>query len=265
MLTYGIPEFRLPRKIIAEELEGIILPGININYGKELGRNLFIDDLSKDYDAVFTAPGLWAGKKIPINGIDDEKVRDALSMIVKFNETGKADFKDNVLIIGGGSVAADAAQTAVQAGAKNVKLVCLECEEEMPALKDEIDDLIKAGVEVCNSWSPRQVADGKLEVIGCTSVFDDDGRFSPEFDESIRKTFDFDTIVTAVGQTMESGLEKHLTDTFGNSRPAADKNTCLIKGNIFAGGDLIRGAGTVVEAVADGRLAAMNIDSALRK
>jgi len=170
--------------------------------------------------------------------------------------------KPNVLVIGGGSVAMDAAETAKKAGAKKITLVCLENETEMPCLKTESAACKDEGIEIINCWGPKEFKNANtLTFISCTKVYDEKGKFCPEFKESETLDINFDQIIFAVGQTIEAALGSYFEKEFGSKSLKVDENTLLISGQkkIYAGGDIIRGAGTVVQSVADGRRAAMAI------
>ncbi|NVM29619.1 MAG: FAD-dependent oxidoreductase [Candidatus Helarchaeota archaeon] len=263
MLTHVIPPSRLPLDAIERDLKGVSLPSIDFKYGTELGKDIKISQLSEEYDAVFIAPGLWAGHKLYLPGIDDVDVIDALSFIMDYHQKGKVDVKGKLLVIGGGSVAADVVHVASKSGAKDITMVCLESREEMPALKTEVDEILECGVELHNGWGPKAFSDEKLSCVSCTSVFDEHGRFSPKFDEGKFKEIEFDQVVMAVGQEIESSLAAHIKEEFGKKGLIeVDPETLRVKSksNLYAGGDIIRGAGTVVQAVADGRRAAMAID-----
>lgn len=265
-LSYFIPNFRLNDEIVQREISGILTTKINVKYGKALGTDVTIKDLEKDYRAIFLAPGLWEGKKLNILGLNTTKNVDALTFLKAFRKEGKYSLSGNILIIGGGSVAADAASTALKCGAKTVNLVCLESKEEMPALLREIEELKVSGVKIHNSWGPKEISNGKLTCICCTSVFDDNNKFCPEFDEAKKMEIQVDYLILAVGQTVETTLKMYLENEFGSALIKVNPETQLIEGrkNIYAGGDIVRGAGTVVEAVADGRRAARSIEAKLR-
>ena len=189
-------------------------------------------------------------------------------MLSDYRAKGKITMGDKVLVVGGGSVAADAAMTARENGAKEVVMVCLEKKDEMPALASEIKELKKEGVTLHNGWGPKAVTEeGKLTFKACTSVFDEQGRFAPAYDES--KTLDvaYDQLVIAVGQAVESSLAEHLKQAFNTTGLLeVDQKTMAVKDHpgIYAGGDIVRGAGTIAEAVGDGRRAAMAIVELLK-
>ncbi|NVM53608.1 MAG: FAD-dependent oxidoreductase [Candidatus Helarchaeota archaeon] len=268
MLTHVIPASRLSPDAIERDLKGVSLPSINFKYGMELGKDIKISQLSDDYDAVFLAPGLWAGHKLDLPGIENVDITDALSFIIEYHQKGKVDVKGKLLVIGGGSVATDAVLVARESGVKDITMVCLESREEMPALKTEIAEILEWGCELHNSWGPKEFADGKLCCIECTSVFDDDGKFAPKFNIEQRNEFEFDHVIMAVGQEIETNLATYLKEEFGTAGLIeVNPETLQVNGKskIYAGGDIIRGAGTVVQSVADGRRAAMAIDANLSK
>lgn len=268
MLTHIIPEFRLPKDSIEREFKGLFLPGINFHFGTELGKDVTIDQLLTTHNALFLAPGLWSGRKFEIPGIEMVDHIDALSLLKSFRETGTCKLKDNVLIIGGGSVATDVAMTAKKCSAKKIIIVCLEKETEMPALQSEVQELKSQGVKISNGWGPKAfLSKKKLSCKCCTSVFDKQGHFNPAFDESKSLELEFDQVIIAIGQSVESNLASYLEKEFGSAKISVNNETQLVAGksNIYAGGDITRGAGTVVQAVADGRRAAMAINAALGK
>ncbi|NHI93548.1 MAG: FAD-dependent oxidoreductase [Candidatus Lokiarchaeota archaeon] len=268
MLTYVLPSSRLPENTINRDLNGLSLPNINFKYNTILGKDVKISELSKDYDAVYLAPGLWSGRKLNIPGIDNSNIIDALTYIMNYKQKGKVDTKGKLLVIGGGSVAADAVLVAKESGVKDITLVCLESKEEMPALKSEIDEMLVCGAEIHNSWGPKEISGKKIVFMECSSVFDENGKFEPKFNEKNVMEVEFDQIVLAVGQQMDPDLASYFKEEFGKATLIdVEPETLKIKGtsNIYAGGDIIRGAGTVVQSVADGRRAAMAINKELKK
>ncbi len=267
MIRYVIPSFRLPADVIEREFNGVLISPISFKGGKEFGKDVLIEDLSKSYDAVFLAPGLWQGRKLKLSGIEDKDMTDALSFISEYRDKGTVSVKNSVLIVGGGSVAADAASVAKKAGSKKISLICLESEEEMPMLDHEWNELKAMDIVIFNSLGPKAVKNGKLSCIQCKSVFDQKGNFCPEFNESVLKEVPFEQLIMAVGQGLDPSLAQYLEKSFGTSKLKVDPNTQLINGqkNVYAGGDIIRGAGTVVQAVGDGRRAARDIHEKLLK
>ena len=240
---------------------------VQFRYGQALGRDFTVADLARDHEAVFLAPGLWSGRRLDLEGGQAVRAVDALGFLCAFRERGKAEVGAEVLVVGGGSVAMDAALAARGSGAGKVTLVCLEKEVEMPALAGEVAELRRQGVEILNGWGPRAfVSANRVSLVGCDSVFDAQGRFSPCYDESRTMELGFDQLIWAVGQSAEPFLAGYLHREFGfNGRLEVDPETLQVAGReaVFAGGDIVRGAGTVVEAVADGRRAAKGIHALL--
>jgi len=263
MVSLAVPSFRLSEEVVNRELEGLVLPGMDFRYGMALGKDFSVEELEKEYAAVFLAPGLWSGRSLEIPGMEKTHTTDALSLLTSFRKSGKAKVGKQVLVIGGGSVACDAAMTALQCKADQVALVCLEQEAEMPALAREVEDLKKEGVRILCGWGPGAVEqDARMSFMRCTSVYDDQGRFSPVLDEAETMEQEFDQVVLAVGQRMEPGLARTLKKELNaGDRIEVDEETMQVvdRPGVYAGGDIVRGAGTVVEAVADGRKAARSI------
>jgi carotene isomerase len=269
MLSQVIPTARLPSDVLQRDLTGTTsFSNIKINYGKELGSNISIADLKSNYDAIFIAIGLNSGSSLDISGSKNVKMDNALHFLQEVKSKNKSTIGSRVLVIGGGSVAVDAADAAKLLGAKEITLVCLENESEMPCLKSEMKELLKNGINVFNCWGPTKFLNtNKLEFRKCTSVFDKKGKFCPNYDESDLMTLEFDDIIMAVGQTLDSKMKDYLTKEFGTPKISVEENSNCVKGqqNIFAGGDIIRGAGMVVQAVGDGRKSAKEIHDMLSK
>ena len=263
MLSHVIPSFRLPPDVLEREYKGIKATGINFKYGMEFGKNLSIKELLEKYDAIFLALGLWKGSILDIPGSEKIKKTDALSFLRESKHKGNVERGNNIIIIGGGSVAADTAVTAKKMGAKAIKIVCLENEDEMPMLKSELAELRKMNIEILSCLGPKEIINGKLRCFQCISVYDNKGDFCPEFDNSKLKEIEFDQIIFAVGQELDPNVVNYFEQEFGTSlvKEKVNLETLLIDGQtkVYAGGDIIRGAGTVVQAVADGRRAAIAI------
>jgi len=269
VLSHAVPVFRLPEGVVQREIKGLTLPGMNFQYDKALGRDFTLGDLQGAYTAVFLAPGLGKGRALDLPGGRKARQTDALSFLNTCRAKGKVKVEKRVVVIGGGSVAADAARVARKAGAGSVVLVCLEKADEMPCLPAEQEELKALGIGIENGWGPKEfVSESRLSLVGCTSVFDDAGRFKPAFDEQQTMEVALDQVIVAIGQTLEPSLADCLKRDLGaDGHLPVDKETLEVQGHpgIYAGGDIIRGAGTVVEAVADGRRAARAMDRAIKR
>jgi carotene isomerase len=267
MLALALPLNRVSEDVLAREIDGLTLSGMDFEFGRTLGEDFAVSDLEDEYDAVFLAPGLWAGRRLEIPGVEKAKTIDALQLLCALRREGRAGVGKRVLVIGGGSVAADAALAAKGSGAERVSLVCLEKEEQMRALPSEVAELRRRGIGIVHGWGPQAVlSDTRISFVGCTSVLDDQNRFDPIYDESASMEMEFDNLIWAVGQAMEPPLAAYLKKEFGwDGLISVDAETMGVTGRprVFAGGDIVRGAGTVVEALADGRKAAMAIHTLL--
>jgi NADPH-dependent glutamate synthase beta subunit-like oxidoreductase len=268
VLSRSIPSFRLPDEVIERELAAIELPGMSYKLGLELGADFALSELERDYDAVFLAAGLSRGRRIDIPGAEMAQVCDALSLLERLRAGEPLDVGDRVLVVGGGSVASDAALSLRRGGVADVTVVCLEGEAEMPALASELAEMAEHGVAIEHGWGPSVVTSPTtIEFRRCTRVSDDAGRFAPTFDESSTMKRSFDQLVLAVGQELDPALSTHLGSAVGpDGLVHVDGDTLRVRGHdrLYAGGDITRGAGTVVEAVADGRRAAAAIHEAIR-
>ena len=263
MLRYGIPTFRLPDDILDRFL--LILQGMGIEFqlGTEIKGDEAVSELLGNYPALYAAGGTWKSTVIPLEG--RQHTISGLDFLASVNNGERTSLGKKVLVIGGGNVAVDVAVTAKRLGAEDVVITCLEKRHEMPALDWEIEHALEEGITLMNGWGPSRVLlfDEKvsgLELVVCTSVFDDQGCFNPELDRNSVQTVDADSIVLAVGQGPDDSLSIHGLDK-NNGYIQADPETQATKiQGFFAGGDMVSGPATVVEAIASGRRAALSIN-----
>jgi NADPH-dependent glutamate synthase beta subunit-like oxidoreductase len=276
MMRYGIPFYRLPEDVLEKEIDLVLSSGIEVKTNQKLGVDYEIEQLKNDgFEAVFVAVGAQLSRRIELPGSDLEDVCWGVEFLAAVAEGGDVSVKDKVVVIGGGNVAVDVALTALRLGAQKVALACLESLEEMPANPWEIEQAREEGVELLVSWGPDKIMgnDGKvsgLELVRCTSVFDDQGNFCPFFDGN-KKTVEADQVILAIGQASETAFCKDFCflDDEGSLSVesgliAIDKDTqqTEMKG-VFAGGDAANGPATVIEAIATGRRGAISIDQYL--
>jgi NADPH-dependent glutamate synthase beta subunit-like oxidoreductase len=273
MLRYGIPPYRLPKEVLDKEIGNVLGSGIELRTGQKLGVDFEIDQLKREgFEAVFVAVGAQLSRKIELQGADLDHVFWGVEFLAAVAEGREMAVKDRVIVIGGGNVAVDVALTALRLGAKEVKLACLESREEMPANPWEIEQARQEGVEMLYSWGPEKIFenDGKIggiELVRCTSVFDDEGNFCPYFDDT-RKTIDADQVILAIGQASETAfcqdfcfLDDQQSLPVSDGLIAIDNTTQETEmQGVFAGGDVANGPATVIEAIAAGRRAAISID-----
>jgi NADPH-dependent glutamate synthase beta subunit-like oxidoreductase len=276
MMRYGIPCYRLPQDVLDKEIQAILSTGIELRTGQKLGVDYEIDQLKQDgFEAVFVAVGAQLSRKIELEGSQLDDVHWGVEFLAAVAEGNDREVKERVAVVGGGNVAVDAALTALRLGAKEVRLACLESREEMPANPWEIEQAREEGVEMLYSWGPDKIIenDGKvagLELVRCTSVFDEHGNFCPYFDDS-KTTVEADQVILAIGQASETAfcqdfcfLDEQGALPVKNGLITIDNTTqeTEMKG-VFAGGDAANGPATVIEAIAAGRRAAISIDKYL--
>ena len=268
----AIPTYRLPRSVIQKDVDAIVAQGVEIKTGVEVGKDVTLADLrSQDFKAVILAVGLSKSRGLPIPGADAERVQLALPFLEDFVFDRKPDMGSSVIVIGGGNVAIDVARSALRGGAEQVRMVCLESEEEQPAWDWETREALDEGIETSYRLGPTRVVVEEGAVKGIEfrkvlKVFDADGRFAPEYDDADLTMFDCDTIVFAIGQASDLGFVEgtdikvddrgRLVFDSGSARTSAS--------DVFACGEVVTGPGAAVEAVASGHRAARAADQFLR-
>ncbi len=269
MMRYGIPEYRLPKATLDKEIDLIESLGVTIVCNKSLGTHLSLEELGRDFDAVYLAIGSWRATPLGIDGDNTEGVElgmNYLRHVVKGNDTPHQGA--DVLVIGGGNTAIDCARTALRKGAASVRLVYRRTREEMPAQAIEVEEAIREGVEMVFLAAPQKVSvtdDGKRR-LHCMRMElgepDRSGRRRPIPIEGSNFALDADLVIGAIGQNTDTGfLYNDLPvrlDKWGNVD--IDGHTMLTsESKIFAGGDCVTGPATVIQAVAAGRRAAQAI------
>ena len=269
MLWTAIPAYRLPEEIVQKEIDNVLAVGIELKTGQRLGRDFDLHRLKAEgYEAIFIATGGQMSRKIEVEGTDLEGVLWGVDFLYDVKEGRTTAIKDRVTVIGGGNVAIDVALTALRLGAKEVTLACLETREEMPANKWEIEQAIEEGVKIITSWGPVRILGEAGRVSGielgrCTSVFDESGRFNPAYDDSVRTIGAADVIILAIGQAADLSFVTGGSDSLKAEKGLIAVDEYTQQTNIpglFAGGDVARAPGTIIEAIAAGRTAASAID-----
>jgi len=270
MMRYGIPEYRLPRKVLDNEIDEILGMGIEFKAGQTLGKELTLNQLiNTGYDAVFLSIGAQNSRRIALEGCDVPDVLWGLEFLRRVAEGEQIELKKRVLVIGGGSVAVDAAMTARRCGASDVKMACLECLDEMLAGPRELKEAKAEGVDVMPSWGLNRIITegGKLtcvELVECTCLFDAQGRFCPAFGEK-KKWMAVDQVILSVGQDTDLsflGDSSQIKVERGRIVVNPESLETGAKG-IYAGGDMTKAPGSIIYAIAAGRQAATAIDKAL--
>jgi heterodisulfide reductase subunit A-like polyferredoxin len=265
MLRWGIPEYRLPKKVLDHEIELIRRKGVKFVYNCRIGKDVTIQQLRNDNEAVFISAGAQKSRKLGIKGETNSGVLYGVEFLRGASSDVKPAVKDKVIVIGGGNVAVDVARTALRLGAKEVVMVCLEQRDEMPAYKEEIEATLAEGIKIQNGWGPKRIL-GNGAVTGvefkrCTRVFDDNKRFNPAFDENDLVTVNAEQVIIAIGQMIDEEFVSHIDvqSERGCFKTDAVTGQTSIAG-IFAGGDNASGPSSVIEAVAAGKRVAESIE-----
>ena len=271
MMRYGIQEYRLPEEVLRRDLEEIARLGVEVKTNTPAEAVSSFKGLREQgYDAVLVATGLPVSRMIRVEGINLPEVLGGLDFLRDVRAGKDVDVKERVLVVGGGNVAMDVALTAQRLGAKQVQVVCLEKREQMPAFSWEIQQAEEEGIIIHDSYGVKRVLGEGGRVTGivlirCVSVFDQEGKFSPSFDESQTRTMETDMIVFAIGQA--SDAQWLSTSTLQVSELGTIKvNDSTMETNlpgVFACGDVVNGPTSIVEAVASGRRVAVAIDKRL--
>lgn len=271
MLRVGIPKYRFPKEALEVDINHIKKLGVKIKTNVSIGNDVTIEGLFKEgYKTIFIATGAYKSMKLGVKGEELKGVITALDFLKDFNVGKKTKVGKKVVVIGGGNVAMDAATTALRLGAEAVQLACLESRDEMPAHKREIRDTLGGGAALNVSWGPKEIlGDGEkvtgVKLVRCVSVFDEQGRFSPSFDETMTTILEADTVILAIGQVPDLSFLGKEIDVLGGRVIAVDPFTMETSlPGVFAGGDVVLGPATVIEAIAAGKRAAISIDCYLK-
>jgi NADH-quinone oxidoreductase subunit F len=270
MLVQAIPAYRLPRDLLQKEIDMIKGLGVKIKLGKRLGEDFTLAQLRDlGYEAVFLGVGAPAGIGLGLAGQEAEGVVEAIEFLRQYNLSGKAPVGENVVVVGGGNAAVDAARTALRLGARSVAVVYRRTKAEMPAYMEEVEEAEKEGVrfEFLAAPAELEVRDGKLAAVRCRRMelgeFDRSGRRKPVAGDPNDFTLAADTLIAAIGQTLKAG---ELVDGIGlklNHREFIAVNPATGQTSetwVFAGGDAVSGPSSVIEAIGAGEKAAVGID-----
>ena len=265
MLRYGIPAYRLPRKLLQGEIDHILSYGAKLHLSKELGVDVLLPDLKKEYDALFIAVGAQMGSSTRAANEDLENIFQGVDFLREFNLGGKFDFEDKrVIVIGGGNTAIDCARSSLRLNAKEVILAYRRTENEMPANSAEIHDAKLEGVVVRELVAPKEfvgeagkVKKAVMELMELGEP-DESGRRKPMQTGNFRD-FECEIVIGAVGQKVDSrGLDNIHLESWGTVK--VDSKTFQTSDkNVFCGGDAVWGPSIAIQAIADGKNAAKSI------
>lgn len=268
MLTLGIPSFRLEKDVVNAEIDILKEMGVEFKTGIEVGKDVSLQDLrDQGFKAFYLAIGAQSGRKIGVEGEDAKGVFTGVEFVRSVNLGEDVKLSGNVIVIGGGNVAIDVARSATRVGAETVAMYCLEERSQMPAALDEIEEAEGEGIVVHNSWGPKRILTENGKVTGvefkkCVSVFDENKRFSPVYDEAQTITVKADAVLLSVGQAIDWGnlVEGSDIELNPNKTIKADPFTYQTgQSDVFAGGDVYTGPRFAIDAIAAGKQGAISI------
>jgi glutamate synthase (NADPH) small chain len=284
MMRYGIPEYRLPYDRLDDDINTILSLGVELKLNTQVGKDISMEELKEQYDAVLLASGLHQGRSTRIPGSDNAKAVSAIELLRKITDKGRFAVPKKAVVIGGGNVAMDIARSLARMQKKKygeiyVTVTALEDEAHMLADEEEIREAREEGVEIMPGRGPRQcIIQNKkltgLETVCCTSVFDEEGRFHPAYDESDICIHDVDLVVEAIGQAADiTYLGYQVTEAveWNRGRLQVDSAGRTAEPWLWAAGDMVEGP-DVVHAIAAGHRVAesihqnlvMNLESATK-
>ena len=267
MLTYGIPSYKLEKDVVQAEIDVMKEMGVDIRLGVEVGKDVTIDELrAQGYKAFYIAIGCQGGRLPGIAGENADGVTTAVEFL-KVANTGNVATKGEVVVIGGGNVAIDAARVSSRSGATKVTMLCLEDEANMPASKEEIAEAREDGVVINCGWGPKEVLTENGKAVGvvfkkCTRVYDENGKFAPVYDETDTVTVSANKVIFAIGQSIVWGdlLKGSAVELGRGNGPVADSLTYqTAQEDIFVGGDVYTGPKFAIDAIAQGHEAAESL------
>ncbi len=284
VMIYGIPEFRLPKKIVREEIETLKDMGVKFEFNFIVGRTRTIKQLMEEdgFDAVYVGVGAGLPRFMGIEGeslvgvysANEYLTRSNLMKAYKFGKGADTPIADSkkVAVVGGGNVAMDAARTALRLGADKVYLVYRRSEKEMPARVEEVHHAKEEGIEFMNLRNPKRIIgdeDSRVKALECLKYElgepDDSGRRRPIPIEGSEFTIEVDTVVIAIGNASNPLIQQTTPELefnkWGNIE--VDEKCRTSMDGVYAGGDIVTGAATVIEAMGQGRIAAAAINQYL--
>ena len=268
MLRYGIPSYKLEKDLLAAEIDVIRELGVEIRCGVEIGKDITIEELREQgYKGFYVAIGCQRGRK---PGITGENAKGTYAAVDFLREAGAKEsfaLEGDVVVVGGGNVAIDAARISSRCVDAKISMFCLEQREDMPASKEEIAEALEEGIELNCGWGPKEVLEEDGKVAGvvfkkCIRVLDEQGRFSPEYDEEQTVTIPCKHVIFSVGQAIEWGnmLDNLDLKRRSNGGALADKLTYQTsEPDIFVGGDVYTGPRFAIDAIAAGREGAISL------
>ena len=268
MLRYGIPSYKLEKDLLAAEIDVIRQLGVEIRCGVEVGKDVTIEDLREQgYKGFYAAIGCQRGRKPGISGENAEGAYAAVDFLREAGAKESFALEGDVVVVGGGNVAIDAARISSRCTDAKISMFCLEAREKMPASNEETEEALEEGIELNCGWGPKEVLEENGHVSGvvfkkCTRVLDAQGRFSPEYDENDTVTIPCRHVIFSVGQAIDWGhmLDNLHVELRPNGGALANKLTYQTsEPDIFVGGEVYTGPKFAIDAIAAGREGAISL------
>jgi NADH-quinone oxidoreductase subunit F len=272
VLAFGIPEYRLPKEVLAHEIALIEKTGVRIHLNTQIGKDIAFDQIKKNYDSVYIATGTQFPEKIRVEGEDLPGVIHGINFLKEVNSNMKYHIDGKVVVIGGGNTAIDSARTALRCGASEVIVLYRRTIDAMPAYEAEVHEAVLEGVRIIELASPKrfiQGQNGRVSQIECVKMqlaeFDNTGRRKSKPIENATFKIDVDMVIVAVSQYSDLPFIKkeEIGVTRWGTFVVHDKTLMTTMDGVFAGGDVARGPDTVIQAIADGKKAAESMDKYL--
>ena len=280
MMRYGIPEYRLPYEQIDKDVNYILSLGVELKTNCMVGKEVSLEQLNKDYDAVFAATGLHLGRSTRLENSEHPKVFQSIDLLRKITLGEEIYVPEKIVVIGGGNVAMDITRSLARLqrqkyGKVDVTATCLEPHDAMLADDEEVIEAREEGAVITPAYGPQriEIVDGEtlkgLEVAKCLSIFDEEGRFNPSFDMEDKQFYEADMIVESIGQA--ANLD-YISEDFNKKLEFSPRRQIVTDGDyqvpglpwLFLGGDIVKGP-DVITGIATGHMAAVGIDRWLRK
>ncbi len=271
MLRWGIPAFRLPEEEVMRSIKMLETMDVIFQTGCSLGKQMELDQLERQWDAVFLATGAGSPARLGLPGEDLENLYLGLDLLREVREGKTPYLGKSTIVIGGGNTAVDAALTCKKLGVQDISIVCLEERNTMPAFQTELEEAMEEGITIQDCWGPRRITRHdddriKVQLSRCIRVFDELGQFRPILEEECGIEPIAESVVIAIGQKSENScIPDELLDETKQSLCVDPVTMQTKRPKVFAGGDMVLGAQSVIDAMKQGREAAISIDRILRE
>ena len=275
MLTLGIPNYRLEKDVIGAEIDVLKLMGVKFKTGVEVGKDVSFAQLRNEgFDAFYVAIGAQSGRKLGLENEDLPQVGSGVDFLRHVNLDQPTGVSGKVVVIGGGNVAIDVARSSLRLeNVTETQLYCLEPRDRMPAYDEEIYEALEEGLQISAQWGPVRILseNGKVsgvEFVRCTSIFDETGKFNPQYNHAEKIIVPCDHVLLSVGQTY-----RYASLFEGENVVLTERNTIQVNPvtlqtsskDIFAGGDVASGPRLAIDAIAAGKEAAVSIHRYVHK